>query len=102
MTYEQGGSGRAGLGIRNGVGDVLSLKDRIAHHYTSGLSTVEVAYNNVERLNLEFKKFHAQQKGKYAHYVLSGESDKITTLKVTRTPSNSCGGVGAEHQYQRD
>ena len=81
MTYEQGGSGRAGLGIRNGVGDVLSLKDRIAHHYTSGLSTVEVAYNNVERLNLEFKKFHAQQKGKYAHYVLSGESDKINTLK---------------------
>ena len=36
MTYEQGGSGRAGLGILNSVGDVLSLKDRIAHHYTSG------------------------------------------------------------------
>lgn len=81
MTYEQGGSGRAGLGILNSVGDVLSLKDRIAHHYTSGLSTVEVAYNNVARLNQEFQAFHAKQKGKYAHYVLSGNDDKLKGLK---------------------
>lgn len=81
MTYEQGGSGRAGLGVINGVGDVLSLKDRIAHHYISGLSTVEVAFNNVSRLNQEFKRYHAQQKGKHAHYVLSGNKDKLNGLK---------------------
>ena len=81
MTYEQGGSGRAGLGILNSVGDVLSLKDRIAHHYTSGLSTVEVAFNNIARLNREFQAFHAQQKGKYANYVLTGAQDKLKGLK---------------------
>ena len=81
MTYEQGGSGRAGLGILNSVGDILSLKDRIAHHYTSGLSTVEVASNNIARLNQEFQAFHAQRKGKYANYVLTGEQDKLKGLK---------------------
>ncbi len=39
MTYEQGGSGRAGLGIKTSIGDTLTLKDRIAHHHTTGLST---------------------------------------------------------------
>ena len=73
MTYEQGGSGRAGLGILNSVGDVLSLKDRIAHHYTSGLSTVEVAYNNVQKLNQEFQDYHAKKNNKYKAYVLEGQ-----------------------------
>src|SRR5690606_10558989 len=39
MTYEQGGSGHAGLGISTFIGDTLSLHDRIAHHHTTGLST---------------------------------------------------------------
>ena len=34
MTYEQGGGGRAGLGIITSIGDTLTLKDRIAHHHT--------------------------------------------------------------------
>lgn len=80
MTYEQGGSGRAGLGILNSVGDVLSLKDRIAHHYTSGLSTVEVAYNSVQKLNQEFQAYHARKNNKYKAYVLEGQEDKIATL----------------------
>ncbi len=80
MTYEQGGSGRAGLGILNSVGDVLSLKDRIAHHYTSGLSTVEVAYNNVQKLNQEFQAYHARKNNTYKAYVLEGQEDKIATL----------------------
>ena len=82
MTYEQGGSGRAGLGILNSVGDVLSLKDRIAHHYTSGLSTVEVAYNNVQKLNQEFQAYHARKNNKYKAYVLEGQEDKIATLST--------------------
>ena len=80
MTYEQGGSGRAGLGILKSVGDVLSLKDRIAHHYTSGLSTVEVAYNNVQKLNQEFQDYHAKKNNKYKAYVLEGQEDKMATL----------------------
>ena len=55
MTYEQGGSGRAGLGVVVATGDTLTLKDRIAHHLTTGLSTVEVASRNAEFLPAQRK-----------------------------------------------
>jgi len=80
MTYEQGGSGQAGLGIITGIGDTLTLKDRIAHHYTTGLSTVEVANKNAQRLNDEFKKFYLNKNFKYKSYVLNGNRDKINSL----------------------
>ena len=80
MTYEQGGSGRAGLGIITSIGDTLTLKDRIAHHHTTGLSTVEVAANNVNKLNDEFKKFHLKKDFKYKSYVLNGNPDKLELL----------------------
>jgi len=80
MTYEQGGSGRAGLGIITRNGDTLTLKDRIAHHQTTGLSTVEVAANNVAKLNTEFKKFYQPKNYKYKSYVLNGGKDKINAL----------------------
>ncbi len=80
MTYEQGGSGRAGLGIITSIGDTLTLKDRIAHHYTTGLSTVEVANKNAQRLNDEFKKFYQNKNFKYQSYVLSGNTNKMNAL----------------------
>ncbi|WP_419212209.1 M14 family metallopeptidase [Maribacter sp. X9] len=80
MTYEQGGGGRAGLGIITSIGDTLTLKDRIAHHYTTGLSTVEVASKNVARLNEEFKKFYQKKEYKYKSYVLNGNPDKLEAL----------------------
>lgn len=80
MTYEQGGSGRAGLGIITGIGDTLTLKDRIAHHHTTGLSTVEVASKNVTKLNDEFKKFYRDKNFKYNTYVMNGNPDKIEAL----------------------
>ena len=80
MTYEQGGSGRAGLGIITSIGDTLTLKDRIAHHHTTGLSTVEVASKNVDKLNEEFKKFYQKKDYKYKSYVLNGNPDKLNAL----------------------
>ncbi len=80
MTYEQGGSGRAGLGIVTRIGDTLTLKDRIAHHRTTGLSTVEVASKNAQKLNDEFKKFYQNNDFKYKSYVLKGDLDKIDAL----------------------
>lgn len=80
MTYEQGGSGRAGLGIVTNIGDTLTLKDRIAHHYTTGISTVEVASKNAQRLNDEFKKFYQKKNFKYKNYVLNGNPDKLIAL----------------------
>tara|TARA_R110002050_G_scaffold69507_12_gene150485 strand:- start:21326 stop:23782 length:2457 start_codon:yes stop_codon:yes gene_type:complete len=80
MTYEQGGSGRAGLGVRTFIGDTLTLHDRIAHHLTTGLSTVEVASKNTEKLNREFKKFYQEKNFKYKSYVMNGDPDKIDAL----------------------
>ncbi|MCM4168822.1 hypothetical protein KCTC52924_02517 [Arenibacter antarcticus] len=80
MTYEQGGSGRAGLGIKTSIGDTLTLKDRIAHHLTTGLSTVEVASQNTTRLNEEFQKFYQNKNFKFKSYVLSGNPDKLEAL----------------------
>lgn len=80
MTYEQGGSGRAGLGVLTANGDTLTLKDRIAHHLSTGLSTVEVASKNVAKLNEEFKKFYSPKNYKYKSFVLSGQKDHLKSL----------------------
>ncbi|WP_233530711.1 M14 metallopeptidase family protein [Gelidibacter salicanalis] len=80
MTYEQGG--QSGLGILNDEGNVLTLVDRVEHHHTTGLSTVEIASKNAEKLNTEFKKYFANTNFKYKSYVLRGSSDKIEGLKT--------------------
>ncbi|MET2984236.1 M14 family metallopeptidase [Aureibaculum conchae] len=87
MTYEQGGSGRAGLGIKTADDDVLTLKDRIAHHYTTGLSTIEMASDHADKLQQEFIAYFNRAtnnpKGKYKSYVISGSNgkDKLNSLK---------------------
>ena len=80
MTYEQGGSGRAGLGIVTGNGDTLTLNDRIAHHRTTGLSTVEVAAKNAQTLNEEFRKFYKNKNYRHKSYILNGNPDNIEIL----------------------
>jgi hypothetical protein len=79
FTYEQGGSGRAGLGIQISNGDTLTLADRIAHHYTTGLSTVETAWRNRERLLREFEAFFQSARqnpeGAYKSYIIKGSQD---------------------------
>jgi len=80
MTYEQAGHGRAGLGIMNDDGFELTLIDRVAHHTTTGLSTIEMASLNAPKLNSEFKKFFQNSNLKYKSYVLQGNSDKINSL----------------------
>lgn len=84
MTYEQAGHGRAGLGIIKQEGDSLTLKDRIAHHHTTGLSTIEMAYNHSDRLLSEFEKFFGDNASlTYKSFVLKydGNEDKFNALK---------------------
>ena len=80
MTYEQAGHGRAGLGIMTDEGYVLTLKDRVAHHTTTGLSTVEMGHKNASRLNQEFHAFFNNHNFTYKSYVLTGSPDKINAL----------------------
>ncbi|WKN41130.1 M14 family metallopeptidase [Tunicatimonas pelagia] len=86
MTYEQGGSGRAGLAVLTEEGDTLTLKDRIAHHVTTSLSTIEVASQNAERIVREFSDFYQQsQQGKIGNYqsyvVKDSNPEKIAALR---------------------
>jgi Zinc carboxypeptidase len=56
MTYEQGGIS-AGRAIQIENGSILTLKDRVAHHLTTGLSTVEISSKNAQRLVDNFSQF---------------------------------------------
>ena len=82
MTYEQAGNGDAGLGVQTTEGYELTLVDRVAHHFTTGLSTVEIASQNVEKLNSEFNKFFQNDQLSYKSYALNGSADKIAALKA--------------------
>ncbi|WP_178987853.1 M14 metallopeptidase family protein [Winogradskyella schleiferi] len=82
MTYEQGGHGMAGLGILNDEGHVLTLVERLTHHTTTGISTVEMASRNAKKLNSEFGKFFNNSNLKYKSYVVNGNEDKLNSLKV--------------------
>ncbi len=86
MTYEQGGGGYSGLGIIKPEGDTLSLNDRLTHHYTTGLSTVEVSSKNADKLVSEFSKYYQRARnnpqGTYKTYVIDGDNnpDKLKSL----------------------
>ena len=84
MTYEQAGGGMGGLGVDTDHGYELTLVDRVAHHKTTGLSTVEIASENALKLNTEFKKFFTLKNFKYKSYVLKNENkdktDRIISL----------------------
>ncbi len=86
MTYEQGGSGRGGLAITTDEGDPLTLKDRLTHHHTAGISTVEATSLNASRVVDEFEKYFRENisspASPYKTYVIKSDksSDKIKQL----------------------
>lgn len=87
MTYEQAGHSLGGLAVETEEGDTLTLKDRIAHHHTTGLSTVEMASTNMERMVDEFATYFNnaidQPKAKYKSYIIRGTNhpDKLKKLE---------------------
>jgi hypothetical protein len=77
MTYEQGGIG-AGLAIATRNGDTLTLADRISHHLSNSLSTVETASANAAKALNEFKKYFDDSRnkppGEYKTYVIKNDN----------------------------
>lgn len=78
MTYEQGGIS-AGLGILTNDKDTLSLVDRALHHYTSGMSTIEISSLNADRLLKEFHQYFqnaiAGKVGEYKTYIIKNKPE---------------------------
>lgn len=86
MTYEQGGHSMAGLGIVKEEGDTLTLHDRLIHHYTTGLSTIEATSRNASKVVEEFAGYFRDAMenppGTYKSFVIDGDNnpDKIRAL----------------------
>ncbi len=93
MTFEQAGHGRSSTAVITHTGDTLTLKDRIAHHYTTTMGTLEVVSNNTARLVAAFKKFFDDAKtngaGEYKTFVVTDVSNnKIRVLKKLLDANN--------------
>ncbi|MEI9959143.1 MAG: M14 family metallopeptidase [Ferruginibacter sp.] len=75
MTYEQAGHSQGGLAVVTSEGDTLTLKDRIAHHFTTSMSTIEIASQNADKIISEFKKYfddgNTNGTGEYKTYVVT-------------------------------
>ncbi len=73
MTYEQGGI-NAGLQVIKETSDTLRLTNRIEHHYTTGISTIEAAVKGKQELEKQFtdyfKKSVEKPGGEYKSYIL--------------------------------
>jgi len=78
MTYEQGGHSRAGKGISMENGDTLMLADRIEHHLTTGLSTIETSAKNADLLIKNFATYYSRNSenppGKYKSFIISSDN----------------------------
>ena len=86
MTFEQGGHRRAGLAIATTSGDTLTLSDRITHHVTTSLATIETAATNadqlIENFDTYFERSRTRPKGKYLSYVfpVTGQAQRLQDL----------------------
>ena len=74
MTYEQGGHSSAGRAIELPNGDTLTLADRIAHHKTTALSTVEIssihAAGLVNNFSDYFNKSQHNPPGEFKSFII--------------------------------
>lgn len=86
MTYEQAGHSRGGLAVVTNEEDTLTLVDRVAHHYTTGMSTIEIASKNKNQLLQEFAKYFKEsneaKNAVYKTFILTSDNwYKIEALK---------------------
>lgn len=102
MTYEKGGIG-AGLTVTTNEGDPLTLKDRLTHHFTTGMSTIEVTSTNANKLVDEFEKFFKENSSNpsaaYKTYLIKADNNSDKIVKLTNwltTHSIQYGHPGAD------
>lgn len=98
MTYEQGGIS-GGLAVVTRSGDTLTLAQRVAHHHTTSLSTVEIVSANAAKVVDEFKKFYDNSRqnppGEYKTYVIKNDNnEKVNELAKALTRNGIKFGYG--------
>jgi len=86
MTYEMPGHSMAGLAIQKREGDILTLRQRLLQHHTTGMSTVEITSIHADRVIEEFRQFFEQSQNdpdsRYKTFVVKADNnpDKIYNL----------------------
>lgn len=106
MTFEQGGIG-AGLAVVTETGDTLKLADRLEHHYTAALATLETVSENAGRLLSEYKKYFDRSSisnPAYATYVLTAKdpvklNEVAELLKANGIEFGSDAGTFSGYNY---
>lgn len=88
MTYEQGGSRIAGRAVITETGDTLTLKDRVEHHITTALSSIEISSKNAQKLNQNFRQFFTEipknPVGEYRSFIIKGTNSTSKLKKLTQ------------------
>jgi hypothetical protein len=88
MTYEQAGGGSGGLSVTTETGDPLTLRDRLTHHHTTGLSTIEITSVNVNKVVDEFEKYFRDNNSNpasiYKAYVIKSDNNPDKIKQLTR------------------
>ncbi len=86
FTYEQGGSGAAGLALERQSGDTLTLSERIEGHFLAALATIKVSYDNREKLISEFNDFFRSGLEKpvfeYESVIVKGNNEKSSVADM--------------------
>ena len=87
MTFEQNSHSRNKLTIMMEDKDTLTLYDRLVHHYTTGMSTIEITSQNAARVIKEYHKYFTAAvqtpAGEFKSYVLTYDgTDRIERLKI--------------------
>lgn len=86
MTYEQAGHSVAGRALTISNGDTLTLSDRILHHITTSLSTIEITSRNAGKVVQNFQNYFNRERtapqGAFKAFVVSANNDpnKINAL----------------------
>ena len=88
MTYEQGGSGAAGVAYARPDGDTLTLAQRIAHHHAASRATIQATAERHDDLLREFQTYFTTAKtkpgGLYKTYVLASGNDPGQLRQLTQ------------------
>ena len=79
MTYEQAGHSSAGRAVVTSSGDTLTLRDRIDHHLTTSLSTIEMASESAADVVRNFQDFYLKsrrsEQGTFKSFVIPHEGN---------------------------
>jgi hypothetical protein len=88
MTFEQGGGNAGGLAVVEADGDTLTLAERLEHHFTTGMATIEVSSQQSSRLIREFRKYFAdaiaRPVGEFKSWIIKAgkDWDRLASLEV--------------------